>query len=193
MNVSSDFHNAIVAKGIQELLLGSDGDDTIDSLNHLRCRCGILVAHTVPVVLSFFTLNELYVGHLDDAQLDVVIVGAGLIPRLVAKIIAQVLRLELPPVTGQNLVTHQAQLGFRETTQVINVHQIVLQHPADLAFLRNLLLQHTVFQIVGSQYQRVATITVGLAHCQEIHTFLTDIIDTESRPATNGQPPVFTR
>ena len=112
VNILIQLDDTVVAQGIEELLLSSDGNDTIDSLSHRRSCYGILVTYTVFVSLGLFALDELYVRHLDDAQMDAVIVGHRLVPRLRGEIILQVLRLELPAMTSQNLITHQTQLGF---------------------------------------------------------------------------------
>ena len=71
MNILTQFDNTIVAEGIDKLLLGIDSNDTINSLRHLRSSLTILITHTVVIVLSFLTLDELHIGHFDDVELDV--------------------------------------------------------------------------------------------------------------------------
>ena len=188
VDIFTQFDDTVVAQGIDKLLFGVDGDHPLDSLCHLRSRLGILIAYTVIILLGLLALDELHIGHLDDAQFDAVVVGHRLVPRLTAEMILQVLRLEPPAVTGQNLVAHQAQLGLGETAQVMGVHQIVLQHPAHLAFVGNLLLCHAVLQIVGSEHQCIATVTIGFTDGEEVHALLPDIVDTISQFSTNEDP-----
>ena len=80
MDILAQLNDAVVTESIDELLLGIDGDDTINGLSHLRSRLGILVTHTVVIILSLFTLQQLDVGCLDDIELDAVVAGNGLIP-----------------------------------------------------------------------------------------------------------------
>ena len=93
-------------------------------------------------------------------------------------------------MTGQDLIAHQAQLGLGETTQIVGVHQIILQHPTHVALISNLLLCHTVLQIVGRQGECIAAVAIRLAHSQEVHALLTNIIHTPSYLATDGNPPM---
>ena len=115
VNILTKLDDTVITQGIDKLLLGIDGDDAIDSLCHLRGGLRILVAHTVVIILSLLALQQLDIGRLDDIELDAVVIGHGLVPRLTAEMILQVLRLELPSVTGQDLITHQSQLRLRET------------------------------------------------------------------------------
>ena len=103
----------------------------------------------------------------------------------------QILRLETPTMTCQDLIAQQSKLRFGETSQISNIQQLVLEHPTHLTLLSNSLLGHTVFQIVRCQYHRIDTIAIGIADCEEIQVLLLHIVHAPTYLASDKNPTVF--
>ena len=127
---------------------------------------------------SLLALDKLDVQLFDNVEFDGTVIVARLIPRLFGKMLLQILRLELPSMSRQDLITHEAQLILRETSQISGVQQTMGQLVADRLFFQITLEGKAVLQIVRSKRHLPHSIPIGLADSQEIHTVLTDILNT---------------
>ena len=141
----------------------------------------VLIEITVDTVVlrhSLLTLDELDVGLFDDIQLHLTVICHRLIPRHHGEMVLQVLRLELPAVTRQDLIAHQAQLSLGETSQIGRIEQHTGDDITHGLLLCPFLLSRAVFDVVGCQHECMTDIAIGLTDGQEVHAILTDVIDT---------------
>ena len=200
VHVVTDEDDAVITQGGEELILILHD---IDFLTVYLVRSTAVVSQSAREVLirklitalvighSLLALDELQVGLLDDIQFHLVVIITRLVPGLRHEVAPQVLRLELPAVARQDLITHQTQLTLGELTQIGGIKQHARDDVAHWLLLCEFLLSQTILQIVGSQDKRVAHITIGLTNGQEVHTILTDIIDIPPQFTTDRQDGIW--
>ena len=183
MGIGSHDDGTVITECREELLLGLDhylvvhlvGTTTVfGQSTYIFADVGTMATERVGHRL--LALDELDVQLLDDVELDGLVVIAGLIPRAVAKILLQILRLELPAMTCQDLIAHESQIILGETSQISGIQQTVGKLVADGLLFQLALNGETAFQVVGRQGHLPHGIAVGVADSQEVHTFLTDIL-----------------
>ena len=111
---------------------------------------------------SLLALDKLDVQLFDNVEFDGTVIVARLIPRLFGKMLLQILRLELPAMSRQDLITHEAQLIIRETSKISGVQQTMGQLVADRLFFQITLESKAVLQIVRSKRHLPYCIPIGL-------------------------------
>ena len=209
MHSGSNDHGTVVAQRVEEFLL--IGNAIVVSTIHFVRAASVVVETTREVAFVELTqvavivwstrkiaiaahlvrngllaLDELDVQLFDDAEFDGIVVGARLVPRLTSEIILQVLRLKLPAVTCENLVTHQAQFILREIGQIGGVHQPVRQQFAGIPLFCRALLTQAVLEIIWRQRHLPHSVAIGFAYGKEIHAVLTDILYAPANLRTQG-------
>ena len=188
MNILSNNHGTIVTKSIEELGLSADKIDVLTQDRPNLVGTTSVISQTSDILTgvgsiaaegvghSLLTLDQLDVQLFDDMELDGLVIIAGLIPRLFAEVFLQVLRLELPSVTGKDLVSHDAQLILRETSEIGRIQQTVRELVADRLLFEIALKVETMFQIIGRERHLPHSISVGVAYSKEVHAILTNIL-----------------
>ena len=133
VHVLGEDDGAVGTEGVEELALVGDGIglhavDLLGAAAVVGQAAGEHVGreHAVAVIVgcSFFGLDELEVGALEVAEDDGAVVLDGLVPFLFLEVVLQVFGLEVPAVTGENLVAHEAQLFLGEARQPGGVEQV---------------------------------------------------------------------